>query len=277
MWFDIIKILPNEEYGEDERPKDKYGDSAIAQTKDSIESGDSKNIAIIFMPHYMKKLKERKTYTNQHIIHSGLEQKYASLSEGNYWHYLNSSVSDRSYLMVRVMTKGVLPRTSIKVSSLMNKNKKNYEKVIVFHHINDGHPYNPNDTKLDVYVTGIKKGHRAKQKGGRQMPKPLPINRRINKSFTPLNEMEEWIQVFVNSVYEMQRKLDGAPSKAKNWFDITNIIQMIAYKGKGAEHKDIMKLFRKIVEIIETKYKNGKELKEELNEIIQRRTGELYQ
>ena len=99
----------------------------------------------------------------------------------------------------------------------------------------------------------------------------------IKNDFIPLREMEEWIQVFINSVYEMQRKLDGAPSKAKNWFDITNIIQMIAYKGKGAEHKDIMKLFRKIVEIIETKYKNGKELKEELNKIIQRRKGELYQ
>ena len=99
----------------------------------------------------------------------------------------------------------------------------------------------------------------------------------IKNDFTPLNEMEEWIQVFVNSVYEMQRKLDGSPSKAQNWFDITNIMQMVSYKGKGAEHKDIMKLFRKIVEIIETKYKNGKELKEELDKIIQRRKGELYQ
>tara|TARA_R100001463_G_scaffold46327_1_gene94849 strand:+ start:271 stop:1098 length:828 start_codon:yes stop_codon:yes gene_type:complete len=275
MWFDIIKTLPNEEYKEDDRPKDKYGDSAIAQTKDSIESGDLNNIAIIFMPHYMKKIKERKTYANQHIIDSELEQKYASLSEGNYWHYLNSSVSDRSYLMVRVMTKGILPRTSIKVSSLMNKDEEKYEKVIVFHHINDGHPYNPNYTRLDVYSTGIKKGHRPKQQGGRQMPKPLQINRRINKSFTPLNEMEEWMQVFINSIYEMQRKLDRGTGR--NWFDITDIIQKIAYMGEGAEHKDIMKLFRKIVEIIETKYKNGKELKKELDKIIQRRKGELYQ
>jgi len=99
----------------------------------------------------------------------------------------------------------------------------------------------------------------------------------IKNDFTPLNEMEEWIQVFINSVYEMQRKLDGAPSKARNWFAITDIMQMISYKGKGAEHKDTMKKFGKIVEIIETKYKNGKELKEELNKIIQRRKGELYQ
>ena len=38
-----------------------------------------------------------------------------------------------------------------------------------------------------------------------------------------------------------------------------------------------LKKFGKIVEIIETKYKNGKELKEELDKIIQRRKGELYQ
>lgn len=97
----------------------------------------------------------------------------------------------------------------------------------------------------------------------------------LKKSFTPLNEMEEWMQVFINSIYEMQRKLDRGTGR--NWFDITDIIQKIAYMGEGAEHKDIMKKFGKIVEIIETKYKNGKELKEELNKIIQRRKGELYQ
>ena len=75
----------------------------------------------------------------------------------------------------------------------------------------------------------------------------------------------------------MQRKLDGAPSKARNWVARTDRMQMVSYKGKGAEHKDTMKKFGKIVEIIETKYKNGKELKEELNKIIQRRKGELYQ
>jgi len=91
----------------------------------------------------------------------------------------------------------------------------------------------------------------------------------LKKSFTPLNEMEEWMQVFINSIYEMQGKLDRGTGR--NWFAITDIIQMVAYMGEGAEHKDIMRKFGEIVEIIETKYKNGKELKEELNKIIQRR------
>ena len=173
MWFDIIKLRPSEEYGEDRRPKDKFGDDVIAETKDSI----SGNTAIIFMPHYLKRMRERKIQTNK-TISSEIEQKYASLSEGNYWHYLNSSVGDRSHLMIKVMTKGILPRTSIKVSSLMNKDQEKYEKVIALTHINDGHNYNPNYTKLDVYVTGIKRGHRPKQKGGRQMPQPIKVNKR---------------------------------------------------------------------------------------------------
>ena len=101
------------------------------------------------------------------------------------------------------------------------------------------------------------------------------FNTTLRKNFTPLNEMEEWMQVFINSIYEMHGRLDSGAGH--NWIAITNIIQMIAYMGEGAEHKDIMKKFGEIVEIIETKYKNGKELKEELNKIIQRRKGELYQ
>lgn len=101
------------------------------------------------------------------------------------------------------------------------------------------------------------------------------FNMTLRKNFTPLNEMEEWMQVFINSIYEMHGRLDSGAGH--NWIAITNIIQMIAYMGEGAEHKEIMKKFGEIVEIIETKYTNGKELKEELNKIIQRRKGELYQ
>ncbi len=162
LWKDILKLRPSQDYGQDPRPKDKAADG-YAETKDSI----SGNTAIIFMPHYMKSMKDRKIQTSK-VISPEIEQKYASLSVGDYWHYLNSSVGDRSYLMIKVMTQGNLPRTSTKVSSLMNKDQERYEKVIALTHINDGHNYNPNYKKLDIYFTGIKRGHRPKQKGGRR-------------------------------------------------------------------------------------------------------------
>jgi len=95
----------------------------------------------------------------------------------------------------------------------------------------------------------------------------------ILKSFTPLEELEEWMQVFINSIYEMQGDLNKI---SRHWDYITNIIQMIAYKGKGSDHKDIMKLFGKIVEYIEKEFSNGKELKDKLQTIITRRKGERY-
>lgn len=95
----------------------------------------------------------------------------------------------------------------------------------------------------------------------------------VLKKFTPLEEMEEWVQVFIKSIYEMQGKLDRA--SGREWFAITNLIQKISYMGEGAKHKDIMKLLREIVKIIDTNY--DKKVKQELEEIIQRRKEELYE
>ena len=274
MWFDIIKLNPSGNYGEDPRPKDK-SDEGMAYTKHPESTGKT---AIIFMPHYLKSLK--KNQKSKQVINTAIENTLKNLVSGSdkyFWFYLNSNVTDFSFGMFEIIrdNKTKLPRTNIQLKKLLDEDSKPYESAILFTHSNEGkykkggrkgqYQYPSNAKKITINFNGIKKGH--KKKGCNA----------IRKDFTPLNEMEEWIQVFVNSVYEMQRKLDGAPSKAKNWFAITNIMQMISYKGKGAEHKDIMKLFREVVEIIETKYKNGKELKEELNKIIQRRKGELYQ
>jgi len=98
--------------------------------------------------------------------------------------------------------------------------------------------------------------------------------RNILKSFTPLEDSEEWIQVFINSIYEMQGDLDRG--SGKQWFAITDLIQKVAYSGKGSKRKDIVKLFSKIVEIIENDFKNGNELKKKLQDIITRRKGERY-
>jgi|TARA_B100000085_G_scaffold276876_1_gene296561 hypothetical protein len=274
MWFDILKLHPSGDYGEDPRLRDKI-DEGMANTKQPESTGKT---AIIFMPHYLKSLK--KNQKSKQVINTAIENTLKNLVSGSdkyFWFYLNSNVEDFSFGMFEIIrdNKTKLPRTNIRLKQLLDEDGKPYKSAILFTHSNAGkykkggrkgqYQYPSNAKKININFNGVKKGHKENKKG------------LVRKDFTPLKEMEEWIQVFINSVYEMQRKLDGPPSKAKNWFDITNIMQMVSYKGKGAEHKDIMKLFREVVEIIETKYKNGKELKKELEEIIERRKGELYQ
>ena len=55
MWFDILKLHPSGDYGEDPRLRDKI-DEGMANTKQPESTGKT---AIIFMPHYLKSLKKK--------------------------------------------------------------------------------------------------------------------------------------------------------------------------------------------------------------------------
>jgi len=100
------------------------------------------------------------------------------------------------------------------------------------------------------------------------------ILKRIQDRQSKINEMDEWVQVFINSLYEMHGDLDRG--HGNNWLGITRLIAAVLYSGAGAEHKDIMKKFKEIMNIIENKYIDGKELKNKLETIIDRRKGERY-
>ena len=73
----------------------------------------------------------------------------------------------------------------------------------------------------------------------------------------------------------MQGMLDTA--EGDQWIAITNLIQLIAYKGKEAKNRDILKIFNDILQIIRTKYgARGKILEETLKNRIEFKRRQLY-
>ena len=168
-WFELLKLNPSGDYGEDPRIRDK-SDSGTAYTKHPKSQGDA---AIVFSPHYMKSLRRNKK--SDKIINDEVESKLQNLvsETGNYyWFYLNSNVADFSYAMVQVIRgkNRRIPRTTVRVKNLLDRNKKPYETVILFTHSNAGryeqkgkrgqYKYPANAEKVDINFNGIKQGHK---------------------------------------------------------------------------------------------------------------------
>lgn len=175
MWWDILKLKPSQDYGEDPRPKDKRGEG-YANTK---EEGD---VAIIFMPHYLYSMNQRyKGKLRHNTISPDIEARLKQLSVGDYWCYLNSNTRDRSFLMIKVMTEGKLPRAQLKVSELRTKQNERYSKVILLTHVSpddksSGRNYPTNAEKIDIYYKGVKPNHSSKQQPTVRPRRDEPFN-----------------------------------------------------------------------------------------------------
>ena len=276
-WFELLKLNPSGDYGEDARIRDK-ADSGTAYTKQPESEGKT---AIMFSPHYMASLSRNKK--TDKVINAEIENKLQDLVSGTgdyYWFYLNANVADFSFGMIQIIRgqNTRIPRTKIKVKSLLDENRKPYQNVILFTHSNAGryqqkgkrgqYKYPANSEKVDINFKGIKRGHKKQGEYTKRGEKK-------KSEFSELKDLEDWVRVFIESLYEMQGMLDTA--EGDQWIAITNLIQLIAYKGKEAKNRDILKIFNDILQIIRTKYgARGKILEETLKNRIEFKRRQLY-
>lgn len=94
----------------------------------------------------------------------------------------------------------------------------------------------------------------------------------LKRRFTSLNEMEDWLRIFIETLYEMQRMLD-TPTGPNHWVEITNLISYIAYEE---DNNDITKFLKEIINIIKNKYgEQGRIILETLETRIKFKTQQL--